>query len=643
MTEFSTTAFKISSALFVFSMGTIAGAIATAGFQKLAIRIHFSAPYNPIANQHQEPVAYLGGLGVATPLILYIAWQAITSSAAAPAQLFPLALASSIFLILGLLDDALSLGPKRKIVLQFFAAGVACAVVSVAPLTGIALFDFLLSMLWIVAVINAVNFTDVSDGLVGGLSCIALFSFALLIPELQTFLIIGAGACLGFLWLNRPPARIFLGDAGSHFLGSLLALLGIVSVQNGLSWSNLLSVILVLGIFLLEMTFITWVRIKKGIPWWRGSPDHFSLRMQAAGYSRSRINALTWIVALLLAATGIFIHVWPMHISILVISGLIVLIVLVWKKMLSLEVTQPEAMQPQPLQGAPDGDCGLCKEAAISRFIDTGVARVGICSSCGTGRVLTLNFGPRGPGFVDSYAEAYATERRSDKALSCMEVFDTYGPKPESHRKLLEIGCGRGEFLDLAREAGWDTTGVEISRVSAAVVKQSGHHVSQSSALDFLPDSPGHFSAVVMWDLLEHLDSPRIALENCIRWLRPGGTLVLVTPFMGSFYDRLGLFAHSTGLARRNPLLRMCWSQAHLYRFSPSGLREELVKIGFSDVFIEPKLLLSLSSDRYAGGDLMPRWSQISFLNRLGSRLGVAAASRFSLENKVVVVARKQP
>ncbi len=642
MTEIETTTFNLSWVLFVLATGTIAGAIATVGFRKLAIRIQFLAPPNPIVSQHKEPVAYLGGLGVAAPLLLYVLWQSITTSPDPAIQLISVGVASGTFLILGLIDDAISFGSKWKIVFQFVAAGIACTVVSVAPLTGIALIDLLLSIFWIVTVVNAVNFTDVSDGLVGGLSCIALFAFAILIPELQAFLIIGAGACMGFLWLNRPPARIFLGDAGSHFLGSLLALLGIVLVQNAPSWPSVLSVILVLGIFLFELAFITWVRVTKGIPWWRGSPDHFSLRMQAAGYSRSRINALAWIAATLLATAGIWVDVGSTQVPFLVLGGLIVLIVLAWKKLLSLQVPEqepPPTLNPTATQ---DDSCGLCEDPGISRIVDTGLASVGICSGCGTGRVLTLNTSPHDPEVIEAYAEVYAAERKADKALLCMELFDCYGPRPESNRELLEIGCGQGEFLDLAREAGWHTTGVEISSVSAAAVRQSGHHVSQSSALEFVPERPGHFEAVVMWDLLEHLEFPRIALQNCARWLRPGGMLVLLTPYMGSFYDRVGLFAHSAGVARRNPLLRMCWSQDHLYRFSPAGLREELATLGFSDILIEPKLLLSLDSDKYAGGKLMPRWTQISFLNGLGSRLGVAAASKFGLDNKVVVAARKQ-
>lgn len=152
--------------------------------------------------------------------------------------------------------------PRQKLILQFIGAIVFCAWVSLtqpANLTNIALpFGIVLSLgifFWFLAIFvfaaesNATNITDGVDGLAGGTSAIALLGLAVLIvtdtPELAVFCICLSGGCLGFVFHNRNPAKVFMGDTGSLALGGALAGVGILS-------GNLWGLFIVSGLFFVE-------------------------------------------------------------------------------------------------------------------------------------------------------------------------------------------------------------------------------------------------------------------------------------------------------------------------------------------------------------------------------------------------------
>ncbi|MDQ4071213.1 MAG: hypothetical protein M3203_17350, partial [Actinomycetota bacterium] len=88
-------------------------------------------------------------------------------------------------------------------------------------------------------------------------------------------------------------------------------------------------------------------------------------------------------------------------------------------------------------------------------------------------------------------------------------------------------------------------------------------------------------------------------------------------------------------------MLAMCWSEEHLTRFDPEGLRRQVVALGCRRAEVRPLLLLSLRTDRYASGGLLPAWTRSSRLNRLISRTGVAVARGARLHNKLLLDAVK--
>lgn len=261
---------------------------------------------NGIVPQHKAAVAYLGGLGVAvgaaSTLVVFLGLATFGWLSADPLRHVPwgLVIGSLLFLLLGLYDDLFVLSPLAKLGLQVIVATAAMLVGTAAPLTGNVICDLALSCAWIVVVVNAVNVTDVCDGLVAGLSMLAFFFLGFLRPENRFVDVVLAGACLGFLVFNRPPARIFLGDAGSHLLGFCLAFLTLGGIPAHAHLSAYLAMMMVVGVPLFEMIFVAAVRTRKQIPFWQGSPDHFALRLQEAGFSRGETDIVAWLIVTLL-------------------------------------------------------------------------------------------------------------------------------------------------------------------------------------------------------------------------------------------------------------------------------------------------------------------------------------------------------
>src|SRR5579864_2663357 len=203
--------FAISALLTIAATGLCLGAA-----------IHFGIMNQPNRNvpQHTTAVAYLGGVGVAlggiTSLLLLQAFIPLRLLAFEQRPHLPIAflVGAALFLLLGLVDDFLTLSPMPKLILQIVAAAVA-ALFGINPYhSGHAFLGFALSCGWIVLLVNAANVTDVCDGLLAGLSLVAFSFFGFFGSDHRFIAMALMGACFGFLAFNRPPARIFLGDAG---------------------------------------------------------------------------------------------------------------------------------------------------------------------------------------------------------------------------------------------------------------------------------------------------------------------------------------------------------------------------------------------------------------------------------------------
>lgn len=268
-------------------------------------------PDRKLKNQ-DHPVPYLGGLAVFSSVLFPAAVFLRFSD-----TLMGLLLASSVVVMLGLIDDIGRLSPRIKLLVQVIAvflmikSGIRIRVGFLPPLLCVAL-----TFLWMLLLTNGFNLIDVMDGLAGGIASITAVSLATVF-FLQGNLI-GViisvsltGALLGFLHYNRPPAQIYLGDTGSLFLGFLLgglAIGGKYTIQNRYGW---LTALAIFGVPLFEIAFLSYIRIRRGVPVMAGSRDHFSLRLRKWRLTTGQTVVASCAFAAASAAVGIL----AMHMS----------------------------------------------------------------------------------------------------------------------------------------------------------------------------------------------------------------------------------------------------------------------------------------------------------------------------------------
>ncbi len=274
-------------------------------FRTLARRTGFMSRPNPIVQTHKKPVAYLGGAGV---FVSFIALFLII----ARASVFSLVFAASVALlvILGTLDDFKPLRWWQKLGIEFAIAGASLPLmlwvlgIKIHPLATA------VGVLVVVIVTNGFNVLDVSDGLAasaGAIVSLGLFAaFVISSPEsgLSAAALILAGTLLGFLMFNKHPASIYLGDGGSLPLGFALGVLGVIwLLSKPVDVTRLTVFFSLLSGVLFEIALVSFHRIKRGLSPFRGSPDHFALRLVRAGWRVPMIVAVSTIVHLFLAAS----------------------------------------------------------------------------------------------------------------------------------------------------------------------------------------------------------------------------------------------------------------------------------------------------------------------------------------------------
>ncbi|HUK13688.1 MAG TPA: MraY family glycosyltransferase [Thermoanaerobaculaceae bacterium] len=283
--------------------------------------------------KHQaEPVPYLGGVAV---FLAYLVALGMVS--AFNGLLLGLLLAGTLTLLVGLIDDFGVLTPAAKLLGQGVAVFVLLRSGAVIELTEVPEpLRLPLAAAWLLAVCNAFNLLDVMDGLaagVGTIAALALGAMALTTGELPeaaaSFAL--AGGLAGFLVFNAPPAKIYLGDAGSLATGLTLGALAIAIRWSDRSPAGFLGPVAVLAVPLADTAYVTLLRARAGKPFWHGSPDHFPLRLRRALGGSVR-RAVTAVLAI--AAAGGLIGVgtaalWPWETGVVVLGTYVLAIVVI--------------------------------------------------------------------------------------------------------------------------------------------------------------------------------------------------------------------------------------------------------------------------------------------------------------------------
>jgi len=265
---------------------------------------------------HKKPIPLLGGLAIFASYIATIIFNFNFSI-----ELKGVVIGGTIILIVGLIDDIKHIPATWKLISQVLASGILILYgvkLSFLPNTwwGNA-GEVLLTVIWVVGITNAVNFFDGMDGLATGLTVIGSLSF-FIVAEItgQSYLgfltIALAGSCLGFLKFNFRPASIFLGDAGSTFLGFTLAGIAIMGGWAEKNPKVALSLpILILSVFIFDMIYITIARVwdgrVKNFKEWieYTGKDHLHHRLVALGFNETQTVLLIYLIAACLGLGGI--------------------------------------------------------------------------------------------------------------------------------------------------------------------------------------------------------------------------------------------------------------------------------------------------------------------------------------------------
>jgi len=210
---------------------------------------------------------------------------------------------------LGWLDDKRELKPLPKFTGQLLVAvAVALACKRITLFVPSLAFSYAITILWLLTVINAFNFMDNMNGLCAGLGAIGALLFALITASNGEYLValiafLMCGALVGFLPWNFPNARAFLGDAGSHLVGYLLAVMAILphfyTKQNPRPLA-VLSPLLVLAVPLADLAWVVILRTRSRKPFWIGDTNHLSHRLVRTGFSQTRAVLVIWLIAVMI-------------------------------------------------------------------------------------------------------------------------------------------------------------------------------------------------------------------------------------------------------------------------------------------------------------------------------------------------------
>ena len=292
---------------------------------------------------HQQPTPRCGGIafffGWAIPLYFFV--PALSST-------LPLFVVTSLMFLMGLYDDLYHLNPATKLVGQLIAAALAVFFGYSLYFFPWPLLDALLTMAWIVGLTNALNLLDNMDGLAGGIGLIAALYLAVffhLHADVSHQLFAGAlaGALAGFLLFNFFPASIFMGDAGSLFVGSGLSLL---TIQAHGEASNIFSLVAVPAFILLvpilDTTLVTLTRLLRGQPISQGGTDHSSHRLVTLGLSERKAVLLLYTMAALSGATALVVERLSYTLSFVIVPCVVLFITLFTAYLAQVEII-PEA------------------------------------------------------------------------------------------------------------------------------------------------------------------------------------------------------------------------------------------------------------------------------------------------------------
>jgi UDP-GlcNAc:undecaprenyl-phosphate GlcNAc-1-phosphate transferase len=298
--------FVISDYFILFIVAFIVSSIFTPAVRVIAIRFNVIDSPNQDHKTHAKPIPYLGGIAIVIATLTTTYGIALLTDFSRNAFVISTTVfvPALILSVVGLIDDVRDLKPLPRFVVQN-VIGIASSIFLVKTETlgspfNNSLIDFLVTLFWLVALMNSINFFDNIDGGAAGtvtlisitLSVMAFINGQFFIAALSAVL---AGSTTGFLLFNKLPARIYMGDAGSLFLGTLIGALTIrLDSPSNNPVTGFVVLMLLMAIPLLDTAVVVIDRLRRRVSPFKGGRDHLSHRLIRKGMPRNRTILTLW-------------------------------------------------------------------------------------------------------------------------------------------------------------------------------------------------------------------------------------------------------------------------------------------------------------------------------------------------------------
>lgn len=291
----------------------------------------------------KEPVPYFGGFAIYLAFLMSVAFTFEFRQ-----DVLGIILGGTIVVMLGLIDDFGVLTPWTKLAGQLLAVFVLIKSgirIEIAALPE--WLDLTLTVFWMVGLINAFNLLDIMDGLsagVGAVSASCLLVVALLQGDqtIAVMLVALLGSLLGFLKYNWHPARIYMGDMGSMFIGLLLGAMTMIERYPSDHPLSLLTPVFILGIPIFDTIFVMYIRYRRGLPIFWGSPDHIAIRLRHWGMSVPQIVITSYVATAVVGIVGLLMLSVSQEVGWILCLGTVGTFMLLTLWMKKVEVRRPE-------------------------------------------------------------------------------------------------------------------------------------------------------------------------------------------------------------------------------------------------------------------------------------------------------------
>ena len=323
----------------LFFCSAVAVGFLTPIFRNLAIRLDILDIPASSHKTHREPTPYLGGVAIMLGLILVVVVATLIFDSSSLILVFAVLGPALLLGFVGLIDDIYNLSPWPRFIAQTCVGIVVATLLiqtkTVGSPTGSRIIDVLITIIFIVGLSNSINFFDNVDGGASGTIAISSFTLSLLAFQSGQIYIaaiscVMAGATIGFLRWNRSPARIYMGDAGSLFLGCLIASTLVRFDPNPISpGSSFFVPLFLVAIPILDTSVVVTSRISRGVSPFQGGKDHLSHRLIRTGNTKVKSVVLLWFLTASFSFIAVLLSFAPFYYERIVVGvGVLLWIIL---------------------------------------------------------------------------------------------------------------------------------------------------------------------------------------------------------------------------------------------------------------------------------------------------------------------------